>query len=253
MSLTARDFEEALPALTSGGVFRYTRRNLMFELCRRGAWPDPAGDPDGCERAFEAALAEYEAREGRLEHLIRPEEAPPGLAPEERAKMDLPRDLFDFAVRRVAVFERKDTCLLFIANGFHRRIEMALTAHPGFPSHVWENLEAQLDARMRTTFFLVHDCRAESQAWARETRRALGRHRAARFQRVGLTVPWVFRMRMPMRTLDSELEEAAARGQSFDNLVRTGSYALLEELRPVQAMRFVYRRTARGAEDIGFG
>jgi hypothetical protein len=41
--------------------------------------------------------------------------------------------------------------------------------------------------------------------------------------------------------------------ESFEPMLRSGSYALLEELTPLRAMRWIYGRVARGAEDVGFG
>ena len=39
----------------------------------------------------------------------------------------------------------------------------------------------------------------------------------------------------------------------FEPLLRSGSYALIEELPPLRAMRWIYGRVAKGAEDVGFG
>ena len=38
----------------------------------------------------------------------------------------------------------------------------------------------------------------------------------------------------------------------FEPILRR-SYALLEELTPLQTLRWIYERSARGAEDVGFG
>jgi hypothetical protein len=209
----------------------------MFELCRRDGWPEPDLDLDGCERDFAAALAEYERSAGPLARLVRPETAIPGVGPADLEAHDLPADLFDYAIQRVVVVQRLDLCLMFIANGLHREIELALTVPPEFPTHVWTRIRAQLDAGLHTTFMAIHDCGAASEAWLETVENELGAYEAAEVFGVGLTVPWAYRMRLPVRGP----EQGA------------GSYALLEELTPLRAMRWIYGRVARGAEDVGFG
>jgi hypothetical protein len=134
---------------------------------------------------------------------------------------------------------------MLIANGFHREIELALTVPPEFPSrpggraefptHVWARIRAQLDAGLRTTFLAVHDCGGSADAWLDQIDEELGSHECAEVNRVGLTVPWAFRLKLPVRGPDGP------------------SYALLEELTPLRAMRWIYGRVSRGAEDVGFG
>lgn len=287
MTLEPEAVEQAVKALSRASGFWFTRRCLMFELCRRNAWPDPGNDLDACERDFAAALAEHERRAGQLSRLVRPEDALPGIGPADLETFDLPSDLFDYSIQRVAVFQRKDLCLMLIANGMHREIELALTVAPDFPTHVWARIRAQLDAGLRTTFLAVHDCGAASEAWLAEIEEQLGAHEGAEVFGVGLTVPWAFRLRVPVRGPEAPrtaghagpargpeskrgpgmsgtpgmpamprrpsmpgLEEA---DPSFEPMLRSGSYALLEELTPLRAMRWIYGRVARGAEDVGFG
>ena len=71
--------DAAAQTLSGASRFWFTRRGLMFELCRRDAWPDPQTDLDAQEQAFAAALAAYEADHGELERLVRPELAPSGI------------------------------------------------------------------------------------------------------------------------------------------------------------------------------
>jgi hypothetical protein len=260
-ALDAQVVEQAAKALSRASGFWFTRRCLMFELCRREAWPDPGKDLDGCEQEFAAALAEHELRAGRLSRLVRPEDAIPGIGPTDLQAHDLPADLFDYSIQRVAVFERMDLCLMLILNGLHREVELALTVAPEFPTHVWARIHAQLDAGLHTTFLAIHDCGAGSEAWLASVEQQLGSYEAAEVFGVGLTVPWAFRLRIPVRG------PAAVRGpgpgpgrapvktkdESFEPMLRSGSYALLEELTPLRAMRWIYGRVARGAEDVGFG
>lgn len=274
-SLDAQTVEEAAKVLSRTSGLWFTRRCLMFELCRRGAWPDPGTDLDGCERDFAAALSEHEGRAGRLSRLVRPEAAIPGIGPADLKAFDLPADLFDYSIQRVALFERMDLCLMLVANGMHREIELALTVSPNFPTHVWARIRAQLDAGLRTTFLAVHDCGASSEAWLAEVEQQLGAHEAAEVFGVGLTVPWAFRLRLPVRGPGQargpgplghskrgpagdtdeayDADEADEDVEAFEPMLRSGSYALLEELTPLRAMRWIYGRVARGAEDVGFG
>lgn len=284
-TLDEKAVEQAAKALSRSSGFWFTRRCLMFELCRRKAWPDPGADLESSERWFAAALAEHESQMGPLARLVRPESAVTGIDPTQLQTYDLPADLFDYSIQRVAVFERIDLCLMLIANGMHREIELALVVPPEFPSHVWARIHAQLDAGLRTTFLAVHDCGASSEAWLTQVEAQLGEHEAAEVFGVGLTVPWAFRLQIPVRGPEPVRGPGAARGrpdaapsrplrrpdgrgrgrgfdvgqdgdetdEGFEPMLRSGSYALLEELSPLRAMRWIYGRVARGAEDVGFG
>jgi hypothetical protein len=268
MTLEPQMVELAAKALSRSSGFWYTRRCLMFELCRRGGWPDPGtyGETglEGCERDFAVALAEYERGAKRLPRLVRPEEAVPGVGPDDLKSYDLPADLFDYSIQRVALVERMDLCLMLIANGLHREIELALTVPPEFPTHVWSRIRSQLDAGLRTTFLAIHDCGGSSEAWLATIEQQLGSHRfggAVEIVQAGLTVPWAFRLRLPVRGGGVVRSSGAARGstptttedEDFAPMLRSGSYALLEELTPLRAMRWIYGRVSRGAEDVGFG
>jgi hypothetical protein len=235
-ALDAQTVCAAAQALSGASGFWFTRRCLMFELCRREAWPDPGVDLDGCERDFAVALADYERESGGLARLVRPEQAIEGVGPADLDTFDLPADLFDYSIARVALIERMDLCLMLIANGLHREIEVALTVPPAFPTHVWGRIRAQLDAGLRTTFLAIHDYHGSSAAWLGSIDEQLGEHEAAQVIPTGLTVSWSSRLGIPLR-----------------GPVRTNSYALLEELPPLQVMRWIYERVARGAEDVGFG
>lgn len=244
MSLDAQVVSAAAQALSGSSGFWFTRRCLMFELCRRGAWPDPGPGLRACEQDFGAALATYEREFGRLALLVRPEEAVLGVGPEDLATFDLPADLFDYAIARVVLLERMDLCLMLIANGFHHEIEVALTVPPQFPSHVWDRIHAQLDAGLRTTFLAIHDYGGSSGAWLGAIDEQLGDHEAAEVFPTGLTMSWVSRLGVGLRGPDQvdQVDQAAS-----------NSYALLEELPPLRIMRWIYERVARGAEDVGFG
>lgn len=247
MTLDPKVVEQAAGALSRAGKFWFTRRCLMFELCRRGAWTDPGkyeSGLDGCERDFAAALAEHELRAGQLARLVRPEAAIAGIEPADLQAQALPGDLFDYAIQRVALFQRMDLCLMLIANGFHREIELALTVPPEFPTHVWARIRAQLDAGLRTTFLAVHDCGAASEAWVAAIEAEFESYDCVEVARVGLTVPWAFRLKIPVRG-------PAPDGAGSSD--KPPSYALLEELTPLRAMRWIYGRVSRGAEDTGFG
>ncbi|KIG19566.1 hypothetical protein DB30_00075 [Enhygromyxa salina] len=242
----------AAKALSGSTGFWFTRRCLMFELCRRRVWPDPGANLAACEQNFAAALASYEQTSGQLERLVRPEQAIAGVGPADLEAHDLPADLFDYAIGRVALFQRMDLCLMLIANGFHREIEVALTVPPEFPSHVWGRIHAQLNTGLRTTFLAIHDYSPASGPWLASIDEQLGGHEAAEVFPIGLTTPWAYRLRIPVRGPQASPGAPSAAAPT-DAEPRAGSYALLEELSPLRAMRWIYGHVARGAEDVGFG
>lgn len=246
-SLAVESLAAARAALEGMRGFWYTRRCLMFELVRRGAWPDPGDALDACEAAFADALAEHEHEQGPLARLVRPELAIAGLRDDELARWDLPPDLFDYSIQRVALFERLDLCLMLIANGFHREIELALTVPPEFPTHVWPRIEQQIAAGLPTTFLAITDFGEAHEAWLDGLD---ARYGAGRVRRVGLTVPWAAKLGLPLR---ARMPLTEALDTPDATVLRSGSHALLEELPPLALMRWIYRRVARGAEDIGFG
>ena len=254
-ALDEKTVEQAAKALSRASGYWFTRRCMMFELMRRGAWRDPGTDLDGCEREFAEALSEYERRAGQLSRLVRPEVAVASFEAADLRALDLPADLFDYSVQRVALFQRMDLCLMLIANGFHREIELALTVPPAFPGYVWTRLRAQLDAGLRTTFLAIHDCGGTSEEWLATIEQELGSHEHAEIARVGLTVPWAFRLRLPVRgpTPEGRTAPPVSPDKPFEPMLRSGSYALLEELTPLRAMRWIYGRVSKGAEDVGFG
>jgi hypothetical protein len=246
--LDADALAAARAALEGMRGFWYTRRCLMFELVRRGAWPDPGDELDACEAAFAGALARHEHEQGPLARLVRPELAIAGLRDDELARWDLPPDLFDYSIQRVALFERLDLCLMLIANGFHREIEIALTVPPEFPTHVWPRIEQQIAANLPTTFLAICDCGEAHEAWLDGLDARFG---SGQVRRVGLTVPWASKLGLPLRDTRSPRENPLDTNGA--DVLRSGSHALLEELPPLMVMRWIYRRVARGAEDIGFG
>ncbi|MBX7082551.1 MAG: hypothetical protein K1X88_25325 [Nannocystaceae bacterium] len=294
IELRPAQVEEVCRVLSTSAGFFFTRQQLLFELMRRGVIADPGRDPTSATAAFEAALGEYERAHGELPQLIRPErlvDLPP--------PAELPPDVLDYSVRRVLVFDRLDTCLFFVCNGFHRRIEVGLVvwpdpgepadgaaattalpdadtdepegeepdagaaaapalptdpAAPGFPAHVCARLRQQMESRLTTEFFLVGDCSAESRAW-RQRMHAMLRRPQVRVRDASLTFPWAFRLRLPVRATGRapQRPESIPENHEWRGLLMVGSYALLQEMRPIRLLRWVYRRVARGAEDVGFG
>lgn len=248
MTFDPQAIEQAADALSLRGQLHFTLRNLYYQLVRDGVLEDPAGTPDETYAAFEARWSAY-----CLEHA-----APSNLVDRDALVdslegIELPDDIFDYAVRRVLVFQSTDGCLAFIRNGFHRKIETGLVATPRFPSHVWERIGAQLDMGIRTTLYAVHDCSVPGMQWLSELRRGIGRRKHAVVKNVGLNFPWAFRLRMPVRTLATPPAYDPKGSGQWNELLERGDYAQFEELPPILAMRWVYRRIARAAEDIGFG
>lgn len=256
--------EAAAARVSCDGRFAYTRRNLYFEMVRSGACSDPGGAPEAAFARFDERLANHETV-APLARLVRPEQVP-----QTADLSELPPDVLDYTVRRVVLFERLDTCLLFVANAFHRRIECALATYRDFPGHVWAGIDAQLADDQRTTFFAVHDCSVRGYRWFERVKSGLSDCSGAKVVHVGLTFPWAFRLRLPVRTMPQPAEnerEQVGNGQSeralpddellgggdWRPLLQQGNYAHFEELPPLAALRWVYRFVARGAEDIGFG
>ena len=246
----------AAARLSYGGRFWYTRRQLFFELVRHGTVADPGADPEGALATFAEALAAVEAGAGELPRLIRPERLVDLPPPPE-----LPPDVLDYSVRRVLLFDSVDLCLFFVCNGFHRRIEVGLVAWPPnqserrFPAHVWSRLQHQIDGELSTDFFLVADSDVQARRWRAEVHGEFGGRPHVRIRDAGLTFPWAFRLRIPVRSTGRapEPDLVIPERHEWRGLLMVGSYASLEELRPLKLMRWVYRRVARGAEDVGFG
>jgi hypothetical protein len=243
---------EAARAVSAGGRFAYTKRNLYYELVRRGAYPAPAGDPAHAFEVFRDALRAAERAEGKLEGLIRPSHTPPGVL--EAPSGD--PDLFDYAVRRALVFDRLDVFLLFVKNGFHRKLEIALAVAPDFPGYVWRSLERQIALGHKTVFYAVHDASRAGYRMRKELREALAARGASpRVLDIGLTFPQAFQLGVPVRSLGRETP--GARDGEIDPeaqlLLKAGSYAHLEEMPPHALMTWAYGRLARKHEDVGFG
>ncbi len=292
IELRPAQVDEVCRVLSTSAGFFFTRTQLFFELMRRGVISDPGREPAAATAAFEAALTDYERAHGELPQLIRPERLVDLPPPPE-----LPPDVLDYSVRRVLVFDRIDTCLFFVCNGFHRRIEVGLVVWPdpgeaadgelagtappdadadepareptdaledppapadhgppGFPAHVCARLRQQMESRLTTEFFLVGDCSAESRAW-RQRMHAFLRRPHVRVRDASLTFPWAFRLRLPVRATGRapQRPETIPDNHEWRGLLMVGSYALLQEMRPIRLLRWVYRRVARGAEDVGFG
>lgn len=250
-SLEPADIAAAVDEASAGGVIHYTRRNLFYTLVRAGVLADPGGTPHEAMAAFVDGLARYELEHGPLPRLVRPEAVADSLE-----GVELPPDIFDYAVRRVLVFQSLDTCLLFALNGFHRKIEVGLVSTPRFPGHVWDRLESQLAQGYRTTFYAVHDCSIEGIEWLSALRKRLKEHKGATVKDVGLTFGWAFRLRLPVRSIAQTTASVGRRresGSEWAALAGQGNYAEFEELSAVSSMAWVYQRIAKAAEDLGFG
>ena len=241
--------EQAADALSLGGRFWFSRRNLYYELVRRGQLPGPTAPGERDLGGLERALDAVERAAGPLARLLRPERVPHTMA-----LGDLPPDLFDYAVRRAVVLERLEPLLVLAQNGFHHRIEVALVTEDGFPEHVWAQLERQLAAGVATRFYALHDCTLEGYGLAARLRRRLRAAPSAKVLDIGLRVAHALDLGLPLRRgptpslLPSESLDAQEQ-----RMLGEGSYAELEELPPLEAMRFVYRRIARRVADAGFG
>ncbi len=251
MTLSRLALRDAARAVSAGGKARYTARNLYYELVRQEALPSPALRPRGALLAFRAQLA-ARADDPALAGLISLRDA--------KAKVpaaSLP-DVFDYSVRRVLVFDRAETFLLFAHNGFHRKIEVALLAFgpsAGFPAHVAHRLEKQLAAGLRTAFYGMHDAGARGARLPARVKRAMSVHGRPRVADAGLTFAQAFRLGVPVR--ERSLTRPPHVGKNADPeealFLSSGSYAHLEEMRPLDLLRWAYERVSKGAEEMGFG
>jgi hypothetical protein len=251
---------EASRAL-SRGAFTFSPRQLLYQLVRAGAWPAPTRAPRAARIAFRRALGAHQVAHGRV----------PGLLSARAARSAAPPlgapDLSDYSVRRVLVLDRVETMLVFALNGFHRKIEVALLAHPGdpphvgFPEHVAQRLELQLKSGLRTAFYTLHDASRRGVRLRERLTQSLVVHGAPRVVDVGLTFAQAFRTGIPVRRGGRPSAPSAVGGgerlehldQEEELLLAGGSYAHLEELPPLELLRWAYERISRGPEELGFG
>jgi hypothetical protein len=242
--------ERAAHALSRGGAFFFSPRQLYYQLVRDGAWPAPSGSPRNARIEFRRALGAHLRKHGRVAGLVSARAARAAV-PTESAP-----DLADYSVRRVLVVDRVETFLVLALNGFHRRVEVALLAWDrdgtAFPAPVARRLEAQLEAGLRTAFYTVHDACGRGVRLNGRVREALSAHGTPRVADVGLTFAQAFRLGVPVRTggKPARIERLEPEEQL---LHASGSYAHLEELPPLELLRWTYERVVRGPEELGFG
>jgi hypothetical protein len=248
MELSHSAVRQAASVVSASGAFAFTPRNLYYELIRQGAWAEPQGAPRAALVTFRQALKSYERARGSLPGLIRA-----GDARRAVPQAHLP-DVFDYSVRRVLLFQRVETMLLFAMNGFHRRVEAALLAFPGFPAHVNARLERQLEGGLRTAFYAVHDATAAGYKLNRRAKEQLSKHGRPRVADVGLRFAQAFQIGIKVRS-DGRVRRMERGPKALEDqlLLDAGNYAHLEELPPLALMRWTYDRVARGSEELGFG
>lgn len=264
LELTWEDWSACVTAVSSGRRFVYTLRNLFYEALRRAPFVPPTIDPDAELEAFCAALARHERSSGPLPGLIRSRDVSD--APEALDAVTTAPDAFDYAVRRVLVFEHLDTLLLFAGNGFHLNAGIGLVVQGngdpvaeggnslGFPLHIWHFLIRQLRSGLRTTFYAVHDCTASGYAMAGRLKTSLAGFERARVADVGLTFPQAFELGAPVwrsAAMATPIDSSVGVNPEEQLLLAEGNYLHLEQLRPLDAMRWVHGRVARRSEEAG--
>ena len=246
--LDRKQVERAVRRLSARGRYWFTRRHLFYELRRRGL-VDPAVSGDAEMDQFVELLAAHERQQGRLERLVRPEEVPP-----VTAGLPLESDVLDYAVRRVIVFEHLDLLLMFAHSGFHHKMVVALVTADGFPSHVWGRLREQLDAGLTTTFYALHDCTSEGYGLRARVARQLAGWERARTADAGLHLAQAMELGVPLRRgTPAAVDAGLVADPKEASMLAEGSYAHFAAIRPLRAMRWVYGRLVRRAEDAGFG
>jgi hypothetical protein len=244
VKLPARAVREAVESLSHGGRIWFSPRNLFYALVRRDVLEPPGSLPREHLIAFRRALEEHQRAHGHLPMMVSARVA--------RAVTfaGAPPDVFGYTVRRVLVFDRLETMLVFAKNGFHLRVEVGLLGPDGFPSHVAQILSAQVSARTRTGLFRVHDASSTGHARTlRATRPFAAEGSSAMVADLGLSLAHCADLGITVRERghapSGPIDEAA--------MLRAGHYAHLEELGPIEMMRFVQERMAAGATDPGFG
>lgn len=250
---------KAVRAVSKNGRFRYTLRNVYYKLLRDGAWPEPAGDDDAALQTFECALEEYEEKYGVLPGRIRAVDLPP-----EPNLGDLHEDIADYTVRRIIVFDRVEPFLVFAANGFHQRIEIGLALWPDYPLHIWKMHERHPDLSTERTFYVVHDCTRDGYALTEQVRKFVADNELPdNVVDVGLRFIQASNLGLPIRTEANragngrvaDWPETMSAGDADEArlMFRAGHFTHLEELSPLQMLRWAYRRVAKRSQDIGFG
>lgn len=246
--IPAREVSAAADALSLDGKIHFTRRNLFYELARRGAIDLGRADRRALEAEVAEDVARFERDHGPLANLLRAEEL------RERAEKPLDPDAFDYAVRRVLVAANIDLFSLLVMNGFHRKVEIAVVTMDGFPARVWAQAERQLDAGVRTTFYALHDADEEGYAMMSALKAKLA-PRAPRTADIGMTFLQALKIGAPIRggARPGDARATSALDPEEARMLTAGSVAHVEELRPIDALRWVYARVARRPDDEGFG
>ncbi|RLB49333.1 MAG: hypothetical protein DRI90_24625 [Deltaproteobacteria bacterium] len=246
--LDQQQVARAVRRLSARGRYWFTRRHLFYELRRRGLVDSTVSGDAEMDR-FAEVLDAYEGQHGRLERLVRPEEVPA-----VTAGPPLESDILDYAVRRVIVFEHLDLLLMFAKSGFHHKMVVALATADGFPAHVWGRLREQLDAGLTTTFYALHDCTSEGYGLRARLAGQLAGWERARTADAGLHLAHAMELGVPLRRGPPVAVDAETVGDPKEaSMLAEGSYAHFEAIRPLRAMRWVFGRLVRRAEDAGFG
>jgi hypothetical protein len=120
---------------------------------------------------------------------------------------------------------------------------------------VAHRLEKQLEAGLRTAFYTLHDAGARGAKLRGRVKRSLAAHGKPRIADAGMTFAQAFHLGVPVRR--RELSGKVTLAEHVDSeealFLHSGSYAHLEEMRPLDLMKFAYTRISRGAEELGFG
>ena len=250
------EVQRAIRGISKDGKFLYTIRNLYYRLIRDDVWPEPVHDAVESLAEFEEAVSDYERRYGMLDSVIRASDLPP-----EPDMSHLHSDIIDYTVRRVIVFDRPEPFLLFALNGFHRKIEIGLALWPDYPRHIWNMHEwAPAEAAART-FYVMHDCTPGGYALADDVRAFVAeRQLSDTVVDVGMRFVQAANLGLTVRRENSaHADPAALVPEEADDrdealvMLQAGGFVHLEELSPLQMMRWGYRRIAKRHQDVGFG
>lgn len=243
------DFLRVAAELSHDFHFRYTQRNLFYALARADL-VDAKGGVASYE-AFVQELSDYERDNGPLRQRIGP-----GDVAKIDQKVELDGGVLDYSVRRMLIFDRVDLFLLFVLNGFHRKIEVGLVLESHSPPHAWARLETQLRDGLYTGVFLLHDCDANGLGMGHRLGKALSPESSFGVSDVGLGFEQAYQLGIPVLQLDRPAESLLSEIKNPETrlLLQNGRCAFLEAMAPFDLLQWTYgEMVSRGAEEVGFG
>jgi hypothetical protein len=139
---------------------------------------------------------------------------------------------------------------------------MGVALWPDFPRHIWQMQNVGGEAAPPRTFYVLHDCDESGCKLPDEVRKYVAeRGWPDRVVDLGLRFHQACNLGLPIRRRgygggNGRVHKASAIAGEHDEarlMFQAGNYVHLEELSPLQMLRWTYRRVAKRHEDVGFG